>query len=95
MRRAGIELKEVDALRLSDAKQAELTEYMRVFTSPLLAQVYGDSNADIANFDQLIGMFSNPDRDSAIRNLRTLAKKLEIEIMDVPKFLEEYADIFL
>ena len=95
LRRAGIELKEVDALRLSDAKQAELTKYMRVFTSPLLAQVYGDSNADIENFDQLIGMFSNPAIDSAIRNLRTLAKKLEIEIMDVPEFLEEYAYIFL
>jgi len=24
---------------------------MRVFTSPLLAQVYGNSNADIENFD--------------------------------------------
>lgn len=95
LRRAGIELDEVDALKLSEAKQAELTEYMRVFTSPLLAEVYGDSDANIENFDQLIGMFSNPDKDSAIRNLRTLAKKLEIDIMDVPEFLEEYADIFL
>lgn len=68
---------------------------MRVFTSPLLAQVYGDSDADIENFDQLINMFSNPNKDSAIRNLRTLAKKLEIDIMDVPEFLEEYANIFL
>ena len=68
---------------------------MRVFTSPLLAQVYGNSNADIENFDQLIGMFSNQDRELAIRNLRTLANQLEIEIMEVPEFLEEYADIFL
>ncbi len=95
LRRAGIELEEVDALKLSEAKQVELTEYMRVFTSPLLAEVYGDSDANIENFDQLIGMFSNPDKDSAIRNLRMLAKKLEIDIMDVPEFLEEYADIFL
>ncbi len=95
LRRAGIELDEVDALKLSEDKQAELTEYMRVFTSPLLAQVYGDSDANIENFDQLIGMFSNPNKDSAIRNLRTLAKKLDIDIMDVPAFLEEYADIFL
>ena len=95
LRRAGIELEEVDALKLSEAKQAELTEYMRVFTSPLLAQVYGDSDTKIENFDQLTGMFSNPDKGSAIRNLRTLAKKLDIDIMDVPEFLEEYADIFL
>ncbi|MDA0229107.1 MAG: hypothetical protein O3B21_02855 [Proteobacteria bacterium] len=95
LRRAGIELAEVDALQLSPAKQAELTEYMRVFTSPLLAQVYGGSNAEIENFDQLIGMFSNPDREVAIRNLRTLARQLEIEVSDVPEFLEEYADIFL
>lgn len=68
---------------------------MRVFTSPLLAQVYGDSNADIENFDQLIGMFANPDKGSAMRNLRKLAEKLDIKIMEVPSFLEEYAYIFL
>jgi hypothetical protein len=85
----------VDALGLSEEKQAELTEYMRVFTSPLLAQVYGDSNADIENFDQLIGMFASPDKGSAMRNLRKLAEKLDIEIMEVPSFLEEYAYIFL
>ena len=95
IRRAGIELTEVDALSLSEEKQAELTEYMRVFTSLLLAQVYGDSNADIKNFDQLIGMFANPDKGSAMRNLRKLAEKLDIEIMEVPSFLEEYAYIFL
>ncbi len=95
LRRAGIELEEVDALQLSEAKQAELTEYMRVFTSPLLAQVYGDSDTNIEDFDQLIRMFSNPDKGSAIKNLRMLAKKLEIEIETVPEFLEEYADIFL
>jgi hypothetical protein len=95
-RRAGIELEEADAaLQLSDAKRAELTEYMRVFTSPLLKQVYGDSDTNIEDFDQLVRMFSNPDRESAIKNLRTLAKKLEIDIMEVPEFLEEYADIFL
>ena len=95
LRRAGVELEEVDDLQLSDAKRAELTRYRRVFTSFLLKQVYGDSDTKIEDFDQLVRMFSNPDRESAIKNLRTLAKKLEIDIMDVPEFLEEYADIFL
>ncbi len=95
LRRMGIKFEEFEALCLSKAKQAELTEYMRVFTSPLLAQVYGELDVEIKNFDQLVAMFSNSDRESVMHNLHALASKLEIDTIEVPEFLEDYADVFL
>ena len=84
MRRAVIELTEVYALSLSKEKQAELTEYMRVFSSPFLAQVYGDSDADIENFDQLISMFANPKKCSPTRKLIEKARSQNYESAELP-----------
>lgn len=40
-------------------------------------------------------MFKSPDKGEAIKNLRMIADKLGIGLMDVPLFLEEYGDVFL
>lgn len=95
LRRLGIEVNDVDALKLSDQKKAELTGYMRAFTSPLLREVYGNADVDVNDFDHLLQMFANPDRKAAIENLKKMAERLDIEVFAVPAFLEEYADVFL
>lgn len=95
LRRLGIEINDLDELQLSDAKRQELTSYMRSFTSPLLKEVYGTADADIQDIDQLLAMFTNPDKETAIKNLRKLADSLDIDVEGVPLFLEEYGDIFL
>jgi len=76
MRRAVIELTEVDALSLSKEKQAELTKYMRVFSSPFLAQVYGDTDADIE--------FANPEKCSPMRKLLEKARPQNYESAELP-----------
>ncbi len=45
--------------------------------------------------DQLLDMFKSPDKSEAIKNLKMIADKLGIGLMDVPMFLEEYGDVFL
>ena len=95
LRRLGIEGNEQEALRLSEAKQAELVEYMRYFTGPLLQHVYGSSDMAITDYDQLLNMFANPDKEQALKNLKQIADKLEVEMMAVPTFIEEYGDIYL
>ena len=95
LRRLGIEVNEQASLALSDAKQTELVEYMRYFTGPLLQHVYGTSDMAIQDYDQLLNMFANPDKEQALKNLKQIAEKLEIEVMAVPTFLEEYGDIYL
>ena len=40
-------------------------------------------------------MFKNPDRDQAMENLKKLAARLNVALPEIPRFLEDYSDIFL
>ncbi|MGQ9369349.1 hypothetical protein [Azospirillum sp. ST 5-10] len=95
LRRLNIDVDEARSLRLSDAKRAELTGYMRVFTRPLIEHVYGTGDDSISSLEQLIRMFAAPDVEEARRRLQLTADRLDIPLSAIPRFLEEYADIFL
>lgn len=95
LRKLGINVETSDELKLSKEKREELTSYMKTFTMPLIKQIYGESNADIQDISQLIAMFSSPDKEEALKNLKLMANKLEISLSDVPKFLEDYGDVFM
>lgn len=95
LRRLNINVNDHEALNLSVKKKAELTQYMRVFTLPLIEKVYGTEEVSIKSVDELIRMFSNPNKEEALRNLRMMADRLDVELQEIPKFLEEYGDIFL
>ncbi len=83
-----------DALKLSPEKTKQLSSYMRSFTRPLLMEVYG-SEANIETFEDVVKLFRDPDIRKAKEKLNVMASKLGIEIIGIPKFLEDYADIFL
>ena len=68
---------------------------MKTFTGPLIQQVFGANNPDIQDFNQLVEMFKSPNKAEALKNLKMLADKLEIELAEVPRFLEDYGDTFL
>lgn len=95
LRDFGIEISDNEALKLSPEKAVELAEYMGKFTHPLLTQIFGGVDAEITDLEQLLDMFRAPDKGNALKNLQVMAKKLEIEIGDIPKFLEDYGDIFM
>ena len=95
LRELGISVEDEKYLRLSDAKVAELTEYMKAFTAPLIIQIYGDNNMQIESYADLIGLFRNADVKEARQNLKLMAEKLHIRLDAVPQFFEDYGDIFL
>jgi hypothetical protein len=95
LRRLNIDVNNVESLHLSERKKVELTSYMRVFTRPLVEHVYGSEEIQVQDVGDIINMFANPNRDEALRNLRIMADRLDIGLMDIPNFLEEYGDIFL
>ena len=95
LRRLGIPINEQSGLQLSERKAKELTIYMTEFTRPLIQQIYGGTDADIENMDQLLAMFKAPDKGEAIKKLKMIADKLGIPLAEVPSFLEEYGDVFL
>ncbi len=94
LRAHGIEVNDT-ALRLSPAKTRELAHYMKNFTRPLLMQIYGDETGGIETFDDVVAMFRDPDIERARKQLLIMSAKLGLNIQDIPRFLEDYADIFL
>ena len=95
LRRLHIEVNNHEMLTLSERKKQELTQYMRVFTRPLMEYVYGTEDLQVASIEDLIRMFASPNKEDALRNLRMMADKLDLGLQDIPDFLEEYGDIFL
>lgn len=95
LREHGIEVNQVDALKLSEKKIGELNDYMSTFTRPLIIQIYGGEDVSIQNFDDIIDLFRDPDIEKAREKLEIMANMLEIRLQDIPMFLEDYGDIFL
>lgn len=95
LRALHIQVNSLDDLKLSAAKTEELSEHMSAVTRPLIEQIYGDAAGDVQSFGDVVKMFQDPDVQKARERLETMAKKLNIQIMEVPQFLEDFGDIFL
>ena len=93
LRKQGIDVNEGE-LSLSEGKQRELTEHMCTFTRPLVSYIYGEEHVAEQNID-LLSLLRDPDIKKARQKLLTLSDKLGIPLEHVPKFLEDYGDIFL
>lgn len=95
LRDLGVDVNKEKFLKLSDSKTEELTTYMKSFTEPLIKQVYGGTDVTVTGYDDLIGLFRNADVEDARKNLQAMADRLDISLTAVPKFLEDFGDIFL
>ena len=95
LRKISIPVDQTDNLKLSEGKNKELVKYMTEFTRPLIKNIYGKQEKEISSVNQLIEMFKNPDQELALKNLRELADGLQMDLIEIPNFLEDYGDIFL
>ena len=95
LREHGIAVNDYSALKLSPDKAAELTKYMIMFTRPLMKMIYADDAVNVETYDDLLKLFRDPDIKKAKVRLEQMAKNLNVEIWDVPRFLEDYGDTFL
>ncbi len=95
LREHKIPINDYSALKLSKRKSDELAEYMTNFTRPLIIKIYGNEDVSIQSYDDIIGLFRQPDAKKAMEKLKIMARRLEIQVDEVPKFLEDFGDIFL
>ncbi len=93
LRNSGIEVDQHDALRLSDNKQAELQAYMQPFLKQMTVNLFGTDDGPVSG--DWRQMFMHPDVKVTRRRLETLSSKLGIPVQDVPRFLEDYGDVYL
>jgi hypothetical protein len=95
IRDLGINIKDNSALHLSEDMNRVLAGYMSRFTKPLLSSIYGGAGQQVERFEDLIGLFRDPDVKKALAKLRTMAEKLGTSLDQIPRFIEDYGDIFL
>ncbi len=95
LRELDITVNDVDALRLSDSMNKQLTSYMTDFTRPLIMEIYGGDDVSIQDFSDVIKLFRSPDVKEALEKIRTMSAKLNIKPEEIPRFMEDYGDIFL
>ncbi len=92
---AGIDVEDVEALKLSDELVENLANHMRTFTRPLIAKIYGEENEQVRSLADVLRVFTDERADQALKHLSELATQLGIDLADMPQFLEDYADVYL
>jgi hypothetical protein len=60
-----------------------------------MSLVYGDGEQQSGKTDDIVDLFRDPDTDVARHNLLRLAGILKVEVNEIPKFLDDFADIYL
>lgn len=95
LRKLDIEVNSEEALKLSPQKTEELNTYMQQFTRPLVLEIFGEDGLTDGSFQNILAMFRDPDVERARQRLERMAERLGISIFEVPRFLEDYGDIFL
>ncbi len=93
--KANVDIENADALKLSDKMVDSLTAQTRTFTRPLIEKVYGDGTAEERSLEDLCRLFEDHSAKRAHKNLSELAAQLEIKLADMPRFLEDYADLYV
>ena len=95
LRELAINIENSENLKLSENKKKELTSYMTEFTRPLITHIYGGDDMNIQNFDDVVRLFRSPDVKNAMDKINQMSEKLEIKPQEIPRFMEDYGDIFL
>jgi len=90
----GIIIPDGSALTLSPGKIESLSAYMANFTRPLVAEIFGrDTSGE--QFHDIVGLFRASNPGAVRERLAMMAGRLGIPVDTIPKFLEDYADIFM
>jgi len=95
LREMDINIEDSENLKLSESKKKELTSYMTEFTRPLISHIYGSDDMNIQSFDDVVRLFRSPDVKNAMDKIHQMSEKLEIKPQEIPRFMEDYGDIFL
>ena len=95
LREAGIPVTDDSALKLSPDRVAKLNSYMMTFTRPLVTAIFGNSDESMNSFEDVLGILKNPDVRKVRERLQQIAQTLSLDMMEIPKFLEDFGDISL
>jgi len=94
LKRLGIEVDDT-VLELSDGMKDTLQKYTQEFTRPLIRNIFGSGADEDADTETLMIMFNDPDKTRVAMRLKQMAQKTGLSLAEIPKFIEDYSDVFL
>jgi hypothetical protein len=95
LKKLGVEVEDAEALDLSEDMKEGLSIYSMEFVRPLVEKIFGQGRDDLHTAEGLQKIFRDPDMARAKENLKIMAERTGIPLPEIPKFLEEYSDVFL
>lgn len=95
LKRLGIEVENDQTLELSSGMKEALSDISLQFTRPLIETIFGAEKMEISDTMALQKMFRDPDVARVRENLKIMTERTGIPMADLPKFLQDYSDVFL
>lgn len=95
LKKLGLEVVDPTALELSDEMKKSLSGITVQFTRPLIEKIFGTGKIDVSDTMALQKVFRDPDVSRVRENLRVMTEKTGMPLAELPKFLEEYSEVFL
>lgn len=95
LKKLGIEVEDPGMLELSEEMKDSLSEIAVHFTRPLIEKIFGAGVIDTSDARALQKVFRDPDVAKVRENLKIMTERTGIAMADLPKFLEEYSEVFL
>lgn len=93
IKKLGLDLEDPTVLSLSDGMRLTLNSYALEFTRPLLENIFGNNTDN--NTQDLQQLLRDPDVARVRENLMTMTRKTGIPLNEIPKFIEDYNEVFL
>lgn len=93
-KKLGMDFSEPSQLQLSDQMKAALSGYTVQFTRPLIENIFGTGRIDGGDQQALQKILRDPDVARVRENLNIMTQRTGIPLGEIPKFLEEYSDVF-
>jgi hypothetical protein len=95
LKKLGIDVTDTESLELSDDMKESLDNLSVHFTRPLVEKIFGSGKIDVTDSHALQKVFRDPDVARVRENLKIMTEKTGIPLPELPKFLEEYSEVFL
>jgi len=95
LKKLGVEVRDADALELSDDIKEKLSVYNLEFIRPLIDRIFGKDRDDLNSREGLQKILRDTDAARVRENLRIISEKTGLPLAEIPKFLEEYSSVFL
>ena len=95
MKKLGLEIADPSMMQLSANMKDTLNQYTAQFTRPLIEKIFGGNRIELDAKEGLQKIFRDPDVTRVRENLKIMTEKTGIPLQDIPKFIEEYSDVFL